>query len=120
MKVMQVTAGLNKDIDQDSEFLENTRKAHNCYICDSNFSNKALLLRHMKTVHEGKRPFQCDLCDTSYSRIETLTKHISKIGTSQGDRCFILRPKLHQSLDFPLLYCKIRLLGKNQFINFLK
>ena len=24
-----------------------------------------------------------------------------KIGTSQGDRCFILRPNLHQSLNFP-------------------
>ena len=42
---MQVTTGLNKNIDQDFECLDKTRKAHNCYICDSNFSNKALRIK---------------------------------------------------------------------------
>ena len=52
-----------------------------------------------------------------------------KIELSQGDRFFILRLNLHQSLNFPLLYCMIRLVRKefvhkfskvNQILNILQ
>ena len=35
----------------------------------------------------------------------------TKMELSQGNRNFMLRPNLHQSLNFPLLYCMTRLVG---------
>ena len=36
----------------------------------------------------------------------------TKIEFLQGNRNFMLRLNLHQKLNFPLLYCMIRLMGK--------
>ena len=47
--------------------------------------------------YEHRHTAQC-----SYRQSHALLVKYPKIGTSQGDRCFILRFNLHQSLNFPL------------------
>ena len=39
------------------------KKPFKCDICDYNFSQKGDMKRHVESVHERKNPFKCDICN---------------------------------------------------------
>ena len=40
----------------------------NCNICESSFTQKGQMSRHVASVHEGKKPFKCNICATRFAR----------------------------------------------------
>jgi uncharacterized Zn-finger protein len=35
--------------------------------------------KHVETVHEGKKPFKCTICNSCYTRKTTLNKHMKTV-----------------------------------------
>ncbi|KAJ8705083.1 hypothetical protein PYW08_012403 [Mythimna loreyi] len=50
-------------------------KPFKCVYCESCFSQKNLLTRHMRT-HTGERPYKCEQCQHCFSQKHQLTLHI--------------------------------------------
>ena len=64
-----------------------------CHVdgCGKSYVTKALLTKHVKTVHLGERPYLCPYCDKTYPKIYDLKNHIrSHTGERpfQCDVCF--------------------------------
>ena len=65
-------------------------KSVTCTICDKKFVAKKTLNRHMRSVHEGKKPFKCDTCDKSFSQKTGLNSHIvTHHSLEKPDKSFI-------------------------------
>ena len=47
-----------------------------CTLCEKSFQEKSGLKRHMKGVHEGKRPYACHLCGLAFTQGGNLKTHI--------------------------------------------
>ena len=54
-------------------------KSFKCSICDSTFSKKLDVNRHIDSVHEGKRPYKCSFCNISFGIKQNLTRHITSV-----------------------------------------
>ena len=48
---------------------------HRCEICLQDFTQRGVLMRHIRTVH-GNPQYQCALCGTSFTRITLYNTHI--------------------------------------------
>ena len=48
--------------------------------CDAACSQIRDLEKHIKSVHEGKKPFKCNNCDASFTTKQFQEKKISKTG----------------------------------------
>ena len=55
------------------------QKLFKCSTCDDRFSTKQVLKSHIATVHEGQKPFKCSICDSSFTRSGSLKKHIATV-----------------------------------------
>ena len=55
------------------------QKLFKCSTCDDCFSTNQVLKSHIATVHEGQKPFKCSICDSSFTRSGSLTKHIATV-----------------------------------------
>ena len=42
------------------------KRPHSCNVCEANVSSKKTLYNHIKTVHEGKN-FECKICDAKFT-----------------------------------------------------
>ena len=61
-----------------------------CDICGAKCLTQQTLKRHVKTIHEGKKPFKCDICDVCFGQNSSLKRHISSVHeekTFDCDRC---------------------------------
>lgn len=55
-------------------------RAFVCQICKATFAHKANLDRHVKSKHEGRRPYVCSLCvDKKYCDRGGLRKHLASV-----------------------------------------
>jgi uncharacterized Zn-finger protein len=57
---------------------------HQCNICSKAFKNKDYLTRHVSAVHEGKKPFQCNVCSSAFCSKFKLKQHIG--GVHEGTK----------------------------------
>ena len=48
-----------------------------CHDCGNKFVSNSTLNRHIKTVHEGKKPNKCMLCNAKFSKEVQLKKHLT-------------------------------------------
>ena len=55
------------------------KKPHKCSLCHYSCSNKGSLKRHIESVHEKKKPHKCSLCDYSCSQKAHLKRHIESV-----------------------------------------
>ena len=54
-------------------------KSFQCEICNSHFTHKKSLDRHILSVHEEKKPFKCAICDYSSSLKSNINRHVSSV-----------------------------------------
>ena len=58
------------------------KKPHKCSICDYRYSQKSNLTKHLKSVHEEKKPnkpHKCSVCDYSFSQAHHLRRHMESV-----------------------------------------
>uniref|UniRef100_A0A7S1TLB1 C2H2-type domain-containing protein n=1 Tax=Erythrolobus australicus TaxID=1077150 RepID=A0A7S1TLB1_9RHOD len=54
-------------------------KLHQCSLCDSSFSLKYNLNKHIKNVHEHQRPFKCPSCPMTFQQKNHQVKHVATV-----------------------------------------
>jgi uncharacterized C2H2 Zn-finger protein len=55
------------------------RRPFACDRCPKQFGRKSFLQAHVLTVHEKRRPFACDHCGAAFGQRSSLTRHAKKI-----------------------------------------
>jgi uncharacterized C2H2 Zn-finger protein len=55
------------------------RRPFGCAQCPKQFGRKSFLEAHVLTVHEKRRPFGCDQCGAAFGQRSSLTRHARKI-----------------------------------------
>ena len=72
---------IENDVELDSVdgFITNKRKSNKCSKCGLSFAKKHNLKVHIRTVHEGQKPFKCTICDASFARSGNLKKHVATV-----------------------------------------
>ena len=51
-------------------------ETYECDFCDKTFSRPDNVTRHIKAVHEGKKPFPCEECDKTFAEKRSLNHHM--------------------------------------------
>lgn len=66
-------------------------KAFKCALCPSTFSQQFNLNKHVRAVHERRRPFQCEVCHARFQQKSHRTMHFlavhEKLRQFSCDRC---------------------------------
>lgn len=52
------------------------RKNYHCNTCNTGYVQKGDYVRHIRTRHEGIRPFTCQTCGEKFARRSILNKHV--------------------------------------------
>lgn len=73
----QVSAQTSSDSTSESD------KKHVCKMCTSRFKMRGDLLRHVKTVHEGKKMYTCKTCGKAFGHSGHLNRHVSSVHLQQ-------------------------------------
>ena len=56
-----------------------TIKTFLCDICNKAFETNSAMIKHVLSVHEGKKPFKCESCGSSYTQKSSLDVHIKLV-----------------------------------------
>ena len=54
-------------------------KRTKCLICNHSFTNESILINHVISVHEGKKPYKCSICDYSCSQKGHMKEHVESV-----------------------------------------
>ena len=54
-------------------------KAHQCTFCDYKSVEKIVITKHIRMVHEKKRPHICPICNRGFKQSQHLKTHISGV-----------------------------------------
>ncbi|KAI0564847.1 hypothetical protein FGB62_23g111 [Gracilaria domingensis] len=60
-----------------------SEKKHICSTCSARFKMRGDLLRHIRTVHEGKKRYQCPRCPKAFGHSGHLNRHIQSVHLQQ-------------------------------------
>ncbi|XP_065225405.1 zinc finger protein 239-like isoform X10 [Planococcus citri] len=67
-----------------------------CGICGRKFSYKESLIRHLKVVHSGVKPFSCQTCSKSFAEKYHLTRHIRTHTKEKPFKCRMCNERFSQ------------------------
>jgi len=51
------------------------QRPHQCKLCDMSFGQKSTLKTHLRFVHEKAKPFACDQCSSKFGQVGDLNRH---------------------------------------------
>ena len=54
-------------------------KPYQCSMCDAKYAVKSYLNEHMISVHESKRPYECAFCESKFKIQKNLNRHIREV-----------------------------------------
>ena len=54
-------------------------KPYQCSLCDSKYPAKSKLNEHMISVHESKRSYECAFCESKFKIQKNLNRHIRQV-----------------------------------------
>ena len=66
---------------------------HACQVCTSLFNRKDSLNEHIKSVHQGEKPYPCTECGKDFSHRGNLRQHIKSIHQGESTQTERLRKK---------------------------
>ena len=72
-------AALKGNLDKHMKSIHEGKKPFECNVCYTAFSQKGDLKRHIESVHGGKKPFKCNICDTAFSAKQDADRHIKSV-----------------------------------------
>lgn len=52
---------------------------HICEICQTSFTKRGCLNKHIRTVHEKQVTFTCERCGMSFNRLDILNRHVRDV-----------------------------------------
>ena len=61
------------------KYVHEKKKPFECHICDANFASKQGMNTHTKSVHEGEKPFKCDICDYISAKKSHVKTHTQSV-----------------------------------------
>ncbi|KAJ2941798.1 hypothetical protein O0L34_g10604 [Tuta absoluta] len=76
-KIFLTNSKLKEHIKYHHEGHERERN-HICTICGRAFTQKQVLIKHMRT-HTGERPFECPHCDSKFAQRTAMVTHVKNI-----------------------------------------
>eukprot|EP00186_Timspurckia_oligopyrenoides_P001702 CAMPEP_0182441262 /NCGR_PEP_ID=MMETSP1172-20130603/208_1 /TAXON_ID=708627 /ORGANISM="Timspurckia oligopyrenoides, Strain CCMP3278" /LENGTH=843 /DNA_ID=CAMNT_0024635441 /DNA_START=90 /DNA_END=2624 /DNA_ORIENTATION=- len=67
---------------------ENSQKTESfiCSFCGSNFNAKSNMTRHIRMVHEGRKPHECSECGDSFVQTSGLKRHFTRFHADIADQ----------------------------------
>ena len=71
MSVLKIQLGNFPD---QTTSMSNIQNVYKCHSCDKKYNAKQSLVRHIKTVHEGKK-YLCNICNREFKRGYLLDQH---------------------------------------------
>ena len=89
----ETPTAVNEQIKRKRKISKVNEKLYPCEICEQEFSIAKNLKRHIKSVHEGKKPFICSIspCKQAFTQNANLKRHISsfhnKIKAFKCNKC---------------------------------
>ena len=60
-------------------------KDNQCTLCDYSSGIFKNLVRHIQTVHEGRRDYKCEICGKAFKEAAALKYHISHVHEERED-----------------------------------
>ena len=57
----------------------NGKICYDCIGCNTKFTKKQDLKKHMLLYHEGKKPFECKVCNKIFLKVQSVRSHIASI-----------------------------------------
>ena len=74
--ICKINFSEKKLLKKHNKSVHNTKKPHICSVCGTRFASRNYWNLHVKTVHEKKMPFKCAACEEGFSTKKELFKHI--------------------------------------------
>ncbi|XP_077341634.1 GDNF-inducible zinc finger protein 1 [Lithobates pipiens] len=65
-----------------------SEEIYQCDICNQSFANKCNLKSHQRHVHSNERQFPCELCNKKFKRKKDIKRHILQVHEGGGERHF--------------------------------
>lgn len=73
---MSVNSKADPDVNRKAKQHDRKNRPYKCEICRAGYTLKGDMVRHMRYVHEGIRPYQCSECGNAFGRRSILNKHL--------------------------------------------
>lgn len=71
--------GQKSNLNKHIRTVHENRRPFVCDRCPSTFGHKNLLVEHVRTAHDGERPFVCDQCGVSFGRRSNKYQHVQMV-----------------------------------------
>ena len=60
--------------------VKESKQSFKCDICEYSFSSRGSLIRHVRSIHEGRqrqKTLKCEICNVTKASKQTLNRHIA-------------------------------------------
>ena len=76
---MKMKSELERDLSPDKKKRKVLEKLHKCEVCYARFTEERYVKKHIRSVHEGIKPFKCNICNANFGQKVNLNQHVSRV-----------------------------------------